>query len=376
MKLFNYLIFLPFYINPKTLSIAQTQQGINGIPVGAVIIFLYLLFSIRIRNRSRVANKKLKAHPTDLFIFFLITVIAILISFIADSYKIFQFTAFTCLFMVILSSVRIRWLNFHKAATGLLLFVILHSISLLIYNSSPDILFGNIVIHGSRSSYIVIISLLLVYLFSKLANGRMNFFYIVAIFSVLFVGYKLRVDAFYAFILLFLCWIVTFQAVKGRKNKLMYTYSTSVLFMGLPLVLVLFFYVFNDLGNIYEPLNIRIRVWFAQIDHIGLIPDHLRDGSAHNFILDIFENSGYFLGVTLLVGFFYISLSILNRVVGYMKISSRNFDREIILFVGLLIVIAIQNIVNSGLSQPIVLVFALTIVNEVMISLKEKSAHV
>ena len=375
MKLFNYLIFLPFYINPKTLSIAQSQQGINGIPVGAVIIFLYLLFSIRIRNRSRVTNKKLKVHPT-VIIFSLITVIVTLISFIADSYKIFQLTAFTCLFMVILSSMRIRWLNFQKAVTGLLLFVILHSISLLIYNSSPDVLFGNIVIHGVRSSYIVIISLLLVYLFSKLANGRMNFFYIIAIFSVLFVGYKIRVDAFYAFILLFLCWIVTFQAVKGRKNKLMYTYSTSLLFMVLPLLAVLFFYVFHDLGNIYEPLNIRIRVWFAQIDHIGLIPDYPRSGSAHNFILDILENSGYFLGVTLLVSFFYISLSILNRAVYYMKISSRNFDREIILFVGLLILIAVQNTVNSGLSQPIVLVFALTIVNEVMISLKEKSAHV
>jgi len=61
-----------------------------------------------------------------------------------------------------------------------------------------------------------------------------------------------------------------------------------------------------------------------------------------------------------------LALSILNKVVFCIKKSPIVIDKEVILFVGLLLVIAVQNTVNSGLSQLIPLLFFIVISNQVM----------
>jgi len=272
MKLFNYLIFLPFYINPETLSIVSVSHGVSGVPIGWVIILFYFLSSIGAKNISKVLNGVVKEHSIESLIFLVLMVLVSAISIISSSYKIFQLTAFIGLTMVILFNINIRYLCLDKAMSGLILFVILHFFSLLLNtNSPPNFIFNDTLIHGARSSYIVIISFLLVYLFSKLADGGVIFFKTIIISCTLYVGYRLGVDALLVFILIFIPWLVIFTIIKSPHNKAVYVYLTSIIFIVIPAVSVLFFYAISEFINLYDAINIRIRVWIEHIVKIEFL---------------------------------------------------------------------------------------------------------
>ena len=96
MRLFNYLIFLPLYIDSDSLRIVFSNVGFNGIPIGAIVLALYILFSINKENINRAVGNMLYKHAENTIIFAIVFLISIISAFLTD-YRIFQLIFFILL---------------------------------------------------------------------------------------------------------------------------------------------------------------------------------------------------------------------------------------------------------------------------------------
>jgi hypothetical protein len=134
--------------------------------------------------------------------------------------------------------------------------------------------------------------------------------------------------------------------------------------ISIPLIKVLSMWFF-----LHEAILIRVRVWLENVDKIYLYPAQYNEGSTHNFFMDIISYFGYAFGFLVLIGTLYIFFSILTKISHYRLRVPKALGSALTLFFGMLIVISVQNTVNSGLSQPIALVIMFTSLNEVLKSL-------